>query len=176
MYSNSSIGNFNFIVNFDSFYQGKDSTVCSFNWITGFSTKLNSKHFAHQKSRLSRLILGDHSAITKHHHIDCTNTVEIGSYTTIAGYYSQFLTHSINVEKCIQDSQPIKIGNYCFIGTNCVFLGNSSIPNYCVVGANSLANKAMCDPFSLYGGSPIKKIKALPNTHKYFCRDVGFVI
>ena len=85
MDSNSSIGNFNFIGNFDSFYQGKYATVSSFNWITGFSTKVNSKHFAHQKSRLSSLILGDHSAITKHHHIDCTNTVEIGCFTTIAG-------------------------------------------------------------------------------------------
>ena len=67
--------------------------------------------------------MGESAAITKNHHIDCTNTIEIGAFSTVAGYQTQFLTHSIDVLENRQHSAPIRIGPYTFVGTNSVVLG-----------------------------------------------------
>lgn len=175
MDSDSNIGHFNVGVHLDLITIGKYSSIARSNWITGFPTNTNSKHFLHQVNRKSNLIIGQHSAITKNHHIDCTNVVQIGNFVTIAGYASQLLTHSINIELNIQDSNPITIGNYCFVGTASTILGGAALPDYCVLGANSLLNKAFTNPYRLYGGNPAKEIKELSKDYKYFNREEGFV-
>lgn len=175
MDSNSSIGNFNVAVHLDLMKIGRHSSIARANWITGFPSQTDSKHFAHQKDRESNLIIGEHSAITKNHHIDCTNRIEIGNFVTIAGYASQLLTHSINIQLNIQDSYPITIGDYCFVGTASTILGGSALPAYSVLGANALLNKSFTVPYRLYGGNPAKEIKELSPDYKYFKREVGFV-
>ena len=132
-------------------------------------------YFAHQINRDSQLIIGEHSAITKQHHIDCTSSITIGKFTTIAGYDSQLLTHSIDIFENRQDSHPIEIGDYCFVGTNVIILGGSKLPNYTVLGAKSLLNKQYTDTHALYGGVPAKKIRAITQDAKYFLREKGFV-
>jgi acetyltransferase-like isoleucine patch superfamily enzyme len=122
------------------------------------------------------LILARHSAVTNRHMIDCTDRIRIGSFATIAGFASQLMTHSINLEKSRQEAHPITIGDYCFVGTNCVLLGGSSLPDYSVLGAKSLLNRSLTETYSLYGGVPAKSIKALPATHRYFQRQSGYVI
>lgn len=175
MDANSSIGHFNVAVHLDLIKIGKYSSISRNNWITGFPTNTNSKHFQHQQNRKSNLIIGEHTAITKKHHIDCTNVIQIGNFVTIAGYSSQFLTHSINIGMNIQDSHPITIGDYCFVGTASTILGGASLPSYCVLGANSLLNKPFTNTYKLYGGNPAKEIKTLSKDFKYFNREVGFV-
>jgi acetyltransferase-like isoleucine patch superfamily enzyme len=175
MEANSRIGSLNVAVNLDLVSIGKESSIARGNWITGFPSNTNSKHFVHQKDRKSNLIIGEHSAITKNHHIDCTNVIKIGDFTTIAGYSSQLLTHSINVELNIQDSNAITIGDYCFVGTSSTILGGAALPSYSVLGAKSLLNKSFTIPYRLYGGNPAKEIKELSKDFKYFNREVGFV-
>jgi acetyltransferase-like isoleucine patch superfamily enzyme len=121
------------------------------------------------------LILGEHAAITNRHLIDCTDRVTIGKFTTIAGFQSQLLSHSIDIEKNRQDSKPICIGDYCFLGTNCVLLGGSALPDYSVLGAKSLLNKAHMETHRLYGGVPAKPLKELARDLAYFKRTEGFV-
>ncbi|TRX27569.1 acyltransferase [Flavobacterium franklandianum] len=175
MDTNSKIGHFNVAVHLDLIFIEKYSSIARGNWITGFPTNTNSKHFLHQEDRKSNLIIGQHSAITKNHHIDCTNEIQIGRFVTIAGYSSQLLTHSINLELNIQDSYPITIGDYCFVGTASTILGGASLPAYSVLGANSLLNKSFSNTYRLYGGNPAKEIKELSKEFKYFNREVGFV-
>jgi acetyltransferase-like isoleucine patch superfamily enzyme len=172
---NSKIGHFNAALHLDLVSIGAQSSIGRGNWITGFSSHTNSKHFGHQKDRQSNLIIGQHSAITKNHHIDCTNVITIGNFVTVAGYSSQLLTHSINIELSIQDSHPITIGDYCFVGTSSTVLGGAALPAYCVLGANSLLNKSFTNTYRLYGGNPAKEIKELSQDFKYFNREVGFV-
>jgi len=172
----SKIDHFTVAVNLDKIVLGKQSTIGRKNWITGFPTKTNSAHFKHQTERVSELVIGINSAITKNHHIDCTNSITIGSFVTIAGYYSQLLTHSINVFDNRQDSMPISIGDYCFIGTNVVILGGSNLPSYSVLGAKSLLNKTFTEEWKLYGGNPAKPIKEIPKDAQYFTRTSGYVI
>ena len=70
---------------------------------------------------------------------------------------------------------PIRIGDYCFVGTNSVILGGSNLPDYSVLGAKSLLNKKCEVPYSLYAGVPALTIKDLDKNAKYFQRIDGFI-
>lgn len=175
MEANTRIDHFTVAINLDRIHMKPKSTIGRNNWITGSSTHTNSLHFRHQTNRRAELIIGESSAITKHHHIDCTHMITIGCYATIAGYYSQLLTHSIDVFEGRQNSEPISIGDYAFIGTNVVILGGAKLPSHSILGAKSLLNKKFDDEWTLYSGTPAKNIKAIPQTAKYFTRTNGFV-
>lgn len=162
-------------INLDALTLGEHATIGRGNWITGFSTATPSPHFAHQPERRAELWLGDHSAITKQHHIDCTAQVTIGAFTTIAGYCSQLLSHSIDLQHGRQHSAPIAIGAYCFVGTNCVILGGSVLPDHSVLGALSLLNKPHSEPWGLYAGQPAKRVKGIAPDAAYFNRSQGYV-
>lgn len=175
MEEGSTINHFNTAIHLDYMYLGKNSSIGRNNWITGFPSGTKSKHFSHQTDRKSELILGDESAITKSHHIDCTNSIVIGKFVTIAGYGSQFLTHSIDIYEGRQHSKPIYIGDYSFVGTSVIILGGASLPAYCVIGAGTVLNKTFNQSYALYAGIPAKFIKTLPDNAKYFNRQQGFV-
>ncbi|MEO6731465.1 MAG: acyltransferase [Ferruginibacter sp.] len=169
------IDHFTVAIHLDTIELGEDSTIGRGNWITGFTTKMKSLHFNHQPERKAELIIGVSSSITKNHHIDCTNTIKIGNFSTIAGYQSQLLTHSINILESRQDSAPINIGDYTFVGTNVIVLGGASLPAYSVLGAKSLLNKVFSEEFTLYGGVPAKALGMIDKNAKYFFRTEGFV-
>lgn len=169
------IDHFSVGIHLESIVIENDSKIGRGNWITGFPKNINSLHFSHQPNRKSELIIGKHSAITKNHHIDCTNTIQIGDFVTIAGYSSQILTHSINIFENRQHSEPIVIGNYCFVGTNVVILGGSTLPSYSVLGAKSLLNKTYIEEWKLYAGNPAKPVKEISKNATYFFRKDGYV-
>lgn len=169
------IDHFTVVINLDKVEMGIKATIGRGNWITGFPTLNDSMHFKHQPERRAELVMGKSSDITKNHHLDCTNLIQIGCFTTIAGYASQFLTHSIDVSENRQDSESIYIGDYTFVGTNVVVLGGSNLPSYSVLGAKSLLNKHYSNEWQLYGGVPAKPIKKIPREAKYFNRTDGFV-
>lgn len=146
------------------------------NWITGFKLNSQSEHFAHQKDRDPSLYIGNETNITNKHHIDCTNTIRIGDFTTIAGYSSQLLTHSINIYKNRQESLPITIGNYCFVSSGVIILGGSALPDQSLLAAGAVLNKQYEDEWTIYGGVPAVPIKHIDEGAKYFSRDEGYVI
>ena len=163
-------------INLDLLELGEMASIGRGNWITGFPSGTDSLHFAHQPDRCGELLLGDHAAITKNHHFDCTNRVTIGPFTTIAGYHSQLLSHSIDLQHNRQHSEPISIGAYCFVGSNCVILGGSVLPDQCVLGALSLLNKPLSETRCLYGGQPARRLKPIDPNAAYFSRSNGFVV
>lgn len=63
--------------------------------------------------------------------------------------------HSINGKR---DSEPIIIGNHCWIGTNAIILPGTKLGNNCVVAAGSVVNKEFPDN-CLIGGVPARIIK-----------------
>jgi acetyltransferase-like isoleucine patch superfamily enzyme len=175
MAAHSRIDHFTVAIHLDRVELGTHATIGRNNWITGFPTDSPSPHFRHQPNRQACLLVGASAAITKNHHLDCTNTIDIGPFATIAGYQTQFLTHSINVFDNRQDSAPIFIGAYTFVGTNSVVLGGAVLPPHSLLGAKSLLNKAFTDEWKLYGGVPAQPLRELPKTAKYFTRSEGFV-
>ena len=176
MKEGSKIEHLNVAINLQSVTLNKNSSINRSNWITGFPVNTESEHFKHQMDRESKLILDNEASITKKHHIDCTNSIIIGKYSIIAGYSSQLLTHSINIIENRQDSLPIIIGDYCFVGTNCVILGGAKLPSNSVLGAKSLLNKQFTEEYHLYGGNPAKQIKLLPKNTKFFKRKSRYTI
>jgi hypothetical protein len=175
MEENTSIGHLTVCKNISLLHLEACSSIGRGNWITGFP-KGFSRHFAEETDRQPQLIVGEHSAITHRHLIDCTNSVSLGKFTTFAGFQSQVLTHSIDLEKNRQTSAPVRIGDYCFVGTNSVLLGGSSLPHHSVLGAKSLLNKSFTETHQLYAGVPAKPLQALSPDLAYFRRTEGFVI
>lgn len=174
MEENSRIGHFTLCKNIDRLHLGAHAIIGPLNWITGFPTG-PSRHFAHQPDRSPELLVETHAGISSRHLIDCTARVRIGAFATIGGYRSQLVTHSIDLGASRQSAEPIEIGEYCFVGTNCVLLGGSSLPHHSVLGAQSLLNKKWEEPYRLYGGVPAKPLKELSQEMEYFRRTEGFV-
>ncbi len=154
---------------------GEHSSIGNLNWITGFP-RGGARHFVEETDRVPQLLIGPHSAITHRQLIDCTNTVTIGKFTTFAGFQSQILTHSIDLARNRQASAAVRIGDYCFVGTNSVILGGSALPDYSVLGAKSLLNKSFTETHQLYAGVPAKSVQTLPSDYEYFRRTEGFVV
>jgi acetyltransferase-like isoleucine patch superfamily enzyme len=174
MEEGSRVGNLTMCKNIDLLHLKAHASIGNGNWITGFPLG-RSRHFVEETDRQPQLIVGEHSAITHRHLIDCTNSVVIGKFTTFAGFQSQILTHTIDIEKSRQTSAPVRVGDYCFVGTNCVLLGGSALPDFCVLGAKSLLNKAFTESHQLYGGVPARPIEKLSPDCAYFRRTEGFV-
>lgn len=174
MEEGSKIGTLTVCKNIALLHVKAHASIGNGNWITGFPLG-PSPHFAHEQDRQPQLIVGEHAAITHRHLIDCTNSVVIGKFTTMAGFQSQILTHSIDLEKNRQSSGPVRIGDYCFVGTNCVLLAGSALPDFCVLGAKSLLNKTFSESHQLYGGVPARAIEKVSPDFEYFRRTKGFV-
>lgn len=175
MEANASIGDLTVCKNIALLHLQARASIGRGNWITGFPLG-PSPHFAQETDRQPQLIVGEHSAITHRHLIDCTNAVTIGKFTTFAGFQSQILTHSIDLERNRQASAPVQIGDYCFVGTNCVLLGGSALPDYSVLGAKSLLNKSFTETHHLYAGVPARSVQPLSPDGEYFKRTEGFVV
>lgn len=175
---NASIGSMNYIGEIDELRIGKNSTIGSLNWITGFSVHnkfaLAQGHFQHIHDRKCCLILKEESAITSRHYIDCNGGVYIGKFSIIAGCSSQFLTHSIDLRNNRQDAAPIIIGDHVFISTRSTILKGSVMPDKSVLAACSMYS-AKNDQSGLYGGVPAKFIKECED-YKFFSRTKGYVI
>jgi acetyltransferase-like isoleucine patch superfamily enzyme len=147
-----------------------------FNWITAFPLGTKSKHFELNPERKPQLTIERHAAITNRHIIDCTDEVFIGAFSTFAGFRSQILTHSIELKESRQRCNPVRIGAHCFVGTCCVLLGGSVLPDRCVLGAHSMLGSRLETPGYVYGGVPAKPIKPIDPDDKYFLRDTGYVL
>ncbi len=171
----SYIGHLTACVHLDLVHLKAHATIGRGNWITGFPEG-GADHFAHQAERHAELILCEHAAITNRHLIDCTDRVTIGRYSTFAGFRSQILAHSIDIEQGRQSAQPVTIGDYCFVGTDCVLLGGSLLPSYSVLAAKSLLNKARGEETTLSGGVPAHGRRTLPKDFRYFTRTTGHVV
>lgn len=171
---NARIGHFTLVKGLDVLALGEEARLGNLNWVSGFPSG-SSRHFVHQPDRTPSLVVGDYSAITNRHLLDCTNQVRIGRYTTFAGFRSQILTHSIDLAENRQSSEPVCIGDYCFVGTDSVILGGARLPSFSVLGAKSLLNKTHDAEYTLYAGVPAKAVKELPKDWRYFCREVGYV-
>jgi acetyltransferase-like isoleucine patch superfamily enzyme len=169
------IGHFTVVKGLERLALGEHALIGRLNWISAFPVGTGSKHFAHLAERKPELVVAEHAAITNRHIIDCTERVSVGKFATVAGFRSQILTHSIDLTRCRQDAKPVTIGEYCFVGTACTILGGAALPSYSVLGAHSLLNKVLTEPYRLYGGVPAVAVGKLDACLEYFRRAEGFV-
>jgi acetyltransferase-like isoleucine patch superfamily enzyme len=174
MRENSKIGSLTLCKGLTLLELGDNARIGNLNWIT--AVPIGATAFREEKERKAQLLLREHSAITNRHLIDCCNSVEIGQFSTFAGFRSQILTHSIDLMKSRQTSAPVTIGEYCFVGTGSVLLAGSKLPNYSVLGASACLTEAFSDEYKLYAGVPAKAVKDLSEDLGYFKRLSGYVL
>lgn len=173
MHEGAYIDHFTVAIHLDRIECGAHSYIGRSNWITGHP--LRGEHFRHRAQRDPSFFLGEHAAVTKQHIIDCTDRIEVGAFSTVAGYGSQFITHGIDVMESRQDCKPIRIGAYCLVGTRVTVLGGAMLPDRSILGAGSLLNKAYTEEYVVYAGQPAKKVKNLDPEGAYFHREHGVV-
>lgn len=102
-----------------------------------------------------RFILGDGSVVTTSHKIDFTDKVEIGKRVILGGRNSSLWTHNR------QQTKPITIGDYSYVGSEIRIVPGGEIPPKCVVGIASVITKKFEGEFQLIAGVPAKIIKKL---------------
>lgn len=175
MKENSYIRHFTYCASMDLLLLESSASIARNCWISGYPTGETAKAFLKEKDRKSELRVGKNSKIISKHKFDCTNLISIGDFVTVAGYETHFLTHSINVHTGNQESSPISIGDYCFVGTRCTFLPGSKLPNFSLLAAGAVISNQFNEEFGLYGGVPAKFIKKLSQEDAYFSRERGMV-
>jgi len=168
------IGHLNLITKLELLDLGEESIISNLNYIYG--VKKGAGLFESVLFRESALVLGQHSAVTSRHLIDCTDRVTFGPFCTLAGYRSTVLTHSVNFRENTQECGPINVGEYSFIGTNCVLLRDADIPPRCLVAAGSVVTSKKLESDSVIGGVPARVIRDVPDDWRHFSRTEGRVL
>lgn len=163
------IGHLNVAIHLHCIEMEEDASISQWNWITGYPLN-EHRFFAEFENRMPKLYMGKDSAITKRHLVDCTDMVEIGAYTSIAGYSTQILTHSTSLQKNDQSCSSIKIGHHCFVGTRSIILPGSVLPNHSILGAGAVLKKQYEEEYMLYGGVPARPIKRMDENLSFFHR------
>ena len=165
------IGNFTVCRGIDRLVMRDGSGMGSFHLITGIPTR-NKRHFQHVENRKCEMVLGKCVGIPSRKYFDCNGGIYIGDYTTIAGQWTQFLTHSIDIYNARQDARSIHVGKYCFIGTGCILLPGAALPDYSVLGAGAVLNKDMREGGMIYAGVPaVPKKKINPQDVPWMNRE-----
>jgi len=114
---------------------------------------------------------------------ECT----IGDYSTLSSGVRIFTgTEDVVGDSLLGASIPepfrvairscVEIGKHCMIGANSVVLPGVVIPDGVIVGAMSLVlQNTELDPWSIYAGSPVRKLRDRPNKDKVLELEALFV-
>lgn len=111
------------------------------------------------------LDLGANVVITDFCNVDCCKHIEIGDGTRIA-HRSQLMDSNhhyvFNTKKMTvaNNMRPISIGRSCWICNTVTLTAGAKVPDFCIVGSNSLVNKDFSSEGrdTLIAGSPAKVI------------------
>jgi len=105
------------------------------------------------------LHIGNHSAIGRKVEIYGYAPIYIGSDTVISQYaYLCGASHDYESSSMDLTSEPIKIGNYCWIAANAMITQGVSIGEGTVIGARSVVTKSMPE-WIVAAGIPARIIK-----------------
>jgi acetyltransferase-like isoleucine patch superfamily enzyme len=119
--------------------------------------------------------MGNGAALTQRHLVDCTDTITVGQFATIAGARTTIFTHGLNLPGGHQQATPVSIGEWAAVMTNCLLLAGTCVPPHTVISGGSMVNAALEDELALYGGVPAVKIRDLPADLGYFVRTKPFI-
>jgi acetyltransferase-like isoleucine patch superfamily enzyme len=164
------LGHFNYIGRLDKLQMSEETFIGNFNWVLGLSRRLNSSFYPKKPNRRSELVLGRCSMIGHQNYIDCTDRIELGAFSGIAGARSQLVTHGIEPLASRQTCGPITIGDYTMIGSGCTILKGVKIPNCCIIGVGSVVTHVKPEPYALIAGNPAVQIRKMPEDAKFFSR------
>ena len=149
------IGHFNVIWRLKKLSIGSGSRITFKNWITG--------------ARKGTFTMGKNSSISGRHFFEASADITIGSNSIVAGRGSQFFSHGITPD-CLDFKRPIKIGDWCYIGSAARFVPGSEVSDHVFVGMGSTVTKKYTEEYVLLAGSPARVKKRLEKIAVYFDR------
>lgn len=83
----------------------------------------------------------------------------VSIYSSNDDYSGEFLTNPmVSAEFTNVNHEDVYIGKHVIIGSGAVVLPGVTLSEGVAIGALSLVNKS-CEPFSIYAGNPVRKIK-----------------
>jgi acetyltransferase-like isoleucine patch superfamily enzyme len=168
----SRIGHLTMMRSLEEVRMGPYALIGDMNWITdnlaGFEGPVDAEHIGGRRPCLE---LGEFAVITARHYFDCSDAIEIGDRTSIGGLRSQFMAHSFDFDEMVQDCAPIRIGRNSFVGTGCLLLGGSALPDNALLAAGSVLVNEQTEQFALYAGSPATKKRQCDPEMGFFHRS-----
>jgi hypothetical protein len=123
----------------------------------------------------AQLWLGELAKITVDHRVDCTQTVHIGAFSTIAGAGSQIWTHGYVHEMDgagrYRIDGRIEIESNVYIGSACLVSMGVRIAKGVIVGGGTSVSRSLTEP-GLYVSAPIRALPrpSAPQERPDMCR------
>jgi carbonic anhydrase/acetyltransferase-like protein (isoleucine patch superfamily) len=173
----ASIGPLNVIKDLEELRLAEGASIASRNWITGFPRSADpaADAFPHSPNRRPSLIMGKYAMITVAHEIDCSDRVEIGDYSSLAGFGCTILTHSLNLVRDRFATGSVEIGAHAAVMSGSTLLSGTKVPPRCIVSAASVVNTPLTEELTFYSGNPAEAVRSLPETLGFFHRGEGSV-
>jgi carbonic anhydrase/acetyltransferase-like protein (isoleucine patch superfamily) len=103
----------------------------------------------------SILEVGAGTVITSGHRIDFTDKVTLGKNVIVGGRNSSLWTHNR------QETAPITIGDFCYLGSEVRLAPGAKLPDECVLAIGSVLAGEIKEPRSLVAGVPAKVVRRL---------------
>jgi len=112
------------------------------------------------------LRLGELAKITADHRIDCTSSLSLGMFSTIAGTSSEVWTHGYVHDQSgpgrYRIDGPVSIGHNVYIGSACVITAGVTIADGLIIGAGSTVSRSLLEP-GLYVSAGLRKLERPPS-------------
>ena len=163
------IGHFNLVLRVGRLRTGDHARVGSFNVIRGgervnlaaYSTVMRFNVLNaipdHDctTAPTSVLELGPGAIVVSGHRIDFTDRVTLGRNVIVGGRNSSLWTHNR------QETAPITIGDFCYLGSEIRIAPGGRLPNECILGLGSVLAGEITEPRTLVAGVPAKVVRPL---------------
>lgn len=166
----ASIGRMN-VINVDELRMGEGARIGNRNHVTSFPR--SSAFFQNSPNRNPSLYLGKGAQITVAHELDCSDLVEIGDYSGIAGFHCVILTHSLNIVRDRFETAPVVIGHHAGIMSGATLLSGTRVPSRSIISAGSVVNTRLQEELTFYSGNPAESVRSLPANLAFFHRGEG---
>lgn len=124
------------------------------------------------------LLIGRVAKITANHRVDCTCSVRIGDYSTLAGIGIQVWTHGyvhdVSGPGRYRIDGAVNIGDNVYIGASCIVSMGVSICSGVMVGAGTTISRSIHEQ-GLYVSSAVRRLPrpAAPETRADLRRDAN---
>ena len=163
------IGHFNAVTRVGVFRAGRETRIGSFNLFRGgdlvslgdyatvmrFNVLNAIPDHDCTTEPVSVLELGAGAIVVSGHRIDFTDRVTIGRNVIVGGRNSSFWTHNR------QQTAPIVIGDFCYLGSEIRIAPGSRLPARCILGLGAVLSGRIETPGSLVGGVPARVLRPL---------------
>ncbi|MFN6040059.1 MAG: acyltransferase, partial [Bacteroidota bacterium] len=138
------------------------------NVIIGQNTKISRNIILYSPYKDKPIRIGKHVWLSHGVYGEATGgEISIGDYSVIAHFTTLITSNgpglqSPKLNKIFPlDLGDVAIGSHCWIGTRCTILPNVFLREGIIVGANSLLKSINYDDWSVYAGTPARKVKVL---------------